>query len=236
MEKYPNVIGGSPDDLNAPLVVKNKCITDAYGIITFEKPRGFVFEPGNWMDIRFLSADLAIGKTFSITSSPTEPDIMIAFKKGISKFKKALEQIQIGDTMLITQFGSNGFLLDKRYESVFIAGGIGITPFRSMIKEAIDANSKVEITLIYQNHTDDFPFREELEEWQPIFPSLKIQYVVTGKEARLSKDKLERLVPDVANKMIHIVGSPSMVENVEKMLLILGTKKEYIKIDSFDGY
>jgi len=236
MEKYQNVLGGSPTDLNVPLVVKNKHISNAYGIIIFEKPRGLSCEPGNWREIRFLSADLAIGKTFSITSSPTEPDIMIAFKKGISKFKKALEQIQIGDTMLITQFGSNGFLLDKRYESVFIAGGIGITPFRSMIKEAIDANSKVEITLIYQNHTDDFPFREELEEWQPIFPSLKIQYVVTGKEARLSKDKLERLVPDVANKMNYIAGSPSMVENLKNILLTLGTKKDDIKIDSFDGY
>jgi len=104
MEKYANVVGGSPHDLNIPLFVKTTYDEADYVTICFKKPKGFIFEPGNWIDIRFLSPDLSIGKTYSIASSPTESDILITFKKGVSKFKKAFEQISVGDTMLITWF------------------------------------------------------------------------------------------------------------------------------------
>lgn len=236
MEKYPSVIGGSPSDLNVPLIVKNKYISADYGIIVFEKPRGFIFEPGNWMDIRFLSANLAIGKTYSITSSPTEPDIMIAFKKGMSNFKNELEKTQIGDTMFITQYGSNGFLLNKKYQSLFIAGGIGITPFRSMIKEVIDTKSTVSINLIYLNHTEIFPFKEDLNNWLQQYPYLQIHYIVTEKEGHITKERIKTLVPTITDFMNYVAGPPGMVTNTKSMLLALGVSKEDIKTDSFDGY
>src|SRR5579864_4745967 len=183
-----NLPNSASHDLNIPLVIKEKrtetqnCLS-----IVFERPRGLTYKAGNWMDIRFFSADLSIGKTFSFSSSPTEPDIMITFKKGMSKFKKTLEKVSIGDTMFITQYGSNGFLLNKRHPSVLIAGGIGITPFRSMIKEAIDTDSKAEITLIYQSHIDAFPFHKELAEWEKSYSFLKVHFIVTGKQGRLTK-------------------------------------------------
>ncbi len=237
MDKYTNVIGGSPTDLNIPLKVKERRVLAAdYQSVIFEKPKSLQYIPGDWVDIRFLSKELSIGKTFSFASSPTEPDIMIAFKRGISSYKKALEVVETGDILLITEYGRHDFILDKRYFSVFIAGGIGITPFRSMIKEAIDSGTKTEMTLIYQNHTSDFPFQEEFNAWAKDYPYLKIHYVVTGTDGRITKEKLLSLVPDINERMNYLAGPPSMVQNVEQMLHNLGVKPEDIKTDSFTGY
>lgn len=227
----------SNGDLNIILKVKElrKEATD-YLSIVFERPRGLTYEPGNWMDIRFPVPEFPVGKTYSFVSSPTEPDIMISFRKGISKFKKALETVNPGDIMIITQHGTNGFLLNKRYQSVFIAGGIGIAPFRSMIKESIDTNSKGDITLIYLNHTENFPFKEEFDAWQKTYPYLSVHYVVTGQEGRLTKEKILQLIPHITESMNYIAGSPGMVISVEKILKEIGIRKEDIKTDSFTGY
>jgi len=226
----------SNTDLNIVLKIKElKEEAQDYLSIIFEKPRGFTYTPGNWMDIRFPIPEFPVGKTYSFSSSPTESDLFITFKKGVSRFKKALEIVRPGDTMLITQYGSNGFLLNNHSHSVFIAGGIGIAPFRSMIKETIDINEKIDITVIYLNRTDDFPFRKELDIWNESSPLLKIHYFVSGQE-KMSKEKIQELIPDIIHKMNYVAGPPGMVNNISDMLLAIGVKKENIKTDSFTGY
>jgi ferredoxin-NADP reductase len=80
-------------DLNIVLHVKelkheaSECLS-----IVFEKPRGLTFEAGDWLDIRFPVPEFPAGRTYSFASAPTEADLMIAFKKGVSPFKKALEK------------------------------------------------------------------------------------------------------------------------------------------------
>ena len=224
-------------DLNIPLkIISKEDIAEGYLQIIFEKPQGFIYTPGNWMDIRFPVPKFPVGNTYSFASSPTESILMIAFKKGLSPFKKALENVKIGDTMLITQYGSNGFLLNKKYQSLFIAGGIGITPFRSMIKEAIDTNSKTPITLVYLNHTVDFPFKQELDLWQEDYPLLQIHYIPTQTVGRVSKEKLQTLIPNIFDYMNYVAGPPGMVNNTKKILLELGVQEKDIQLDSFEGY
>jgi ferredoxin-NADP reductase len=93
-------------DVNISLRIKelrresSECLS-----IVFEKPRGLTFEAGDWLDIRFPVPEFPVGKTYSFASAPTEPDLMISFKKGQSPFKKALANVQPGETMLITQYG-----------------------------------------------------------------------------------------------------------------------------------
>jgi len=226
----------SNTDLNIVLKIKElREEAQDYLSIIFEKPRNFNYQPGDWMDIRFPTSEFPVGKTYSFVSSPTESDLLITFKKGVSKFKKALEIVRPGDTMLITQYGSNGFLLNKHSHSVFIAGGIGIAPFRSMIKETIDINEKVDITVIYLNRTDDFPFRKELNIWNESSPYLKIHYFVSGQE-KMSKEKIQEFIPDIIHTTNYVAGPPGMVNNISDMLLAIGVKKEDIKTDSFTGY
>ncbi len=229
----------SNTDLNIPLKVKElRKETADYLSIIYETPRDFIFTPGMWMDIRFISEELSIGRTFSFASSPTEPDLTITFKKGVSRFKKSMENVKPGDTMLITQYGSNGFKLDKRTQSIFVAGGIGIVPFRSMIKNAIDFNEKLDVLVIYLNRTDDFPFKKDLDEWQAISRHLKIKYLITEEEGRLNKEKIQEFYPSINNikPMCYIAGPPGMVDNTKKIFLDLGIDGDNILIDRFEGY
>lgn len=229
----------SDNDLNIPLTVKElrSEAADCLSIV-YERPRGFIYESGMWMDVRFLSEELSIGRTFSFSSSPTEPDLMITFKRGISPFKKSMETVEPEDVMLITQYGSNGFTLDRKSKSVFIAGGVGIAPLRSIIKEGIDRHDELNIKLICVNRTDDFPFRRELEQWQQIDGSLNVRYVVSGKEGRLTEAKLRRYLDgsDIAEAKYYVAGPPGMVSNYESMLWSLQVEGDNILTDSFRGY
>ena len=227
----------SNTDLNIDLIVKElKQETQDYLSIRFERPRSFQYEAGDWMDIRFPISEFPVGRTYSFASSPTEFDLLIAFKRGVSRFKKVLEEVKPGEKMLITQYGSNGFLLNKRYKSLFIAGGIGITPFRSMIKEAVDNKRQIDIVLVYLNHNENFPFQKEFQEWEKALPSLKIQYMITGKEGRLTKEKLQKFVPDTSNRISYVAGSPGMISSTKNLLTSLAIKEKEIQIEEFEGY
>ena len=166
-------------------LVKNTTLTvrqirqesTSYVSIIFERPAGFTYSPGDWVDIQFDVESRTITKTFSFSSSPTEPDIMITFKTGISLFKTRLQLLQVGEKVAIYQYGNSGFGLDKRYDAVMIAGGIGIAPFRSMIRCLHDSQLPQAVTLLYQSRTNDFPFKEELVYLERMLQNLKIVYV-----------------------------------------------------------
>lgn len=224
-------------DLNVRLTVQElRSEADGYLSIVFAHPPEVKYGPGDWMDIRFPTPQFPVGKTYSFASSPTEPDVLITFKVGVSAFKRKLATVQPGDEMLITQYGSNGFVHDRRSPSVFIAGGVGITPFRSMIKYAMDTHHGTAITLVYLNHSNDFPFKHELDEWQRSAPSLHVHYVVTERDGRLTAGTLRRIAPEITDTRVYIAGPPSMVNATTKRVVTLGIPREAIRVDSFDGY
>lgn len=206
--------------------------------IRFARPPEVGYQPGDWMDIRFPTPEFPVGRTYSFASSPTEPDLCITFKRGVSPFKRRLALADRGETMLITQYGSNGFLLDPRSPAVFVAGGVGITPFRSMLKSLVDTDARLPVALIYQNRTEAFPFRAELDAWARELPDLRVCYVATATAGRLTAPLLRQLLPDLAARQprCYVAGPPGMVERVAATLPTLGVAPGDIKTDSFTGY
>lgn len=194
METYRGAPNGSPDDLNIVLhVIGRRQESSDCESVFFNRPRGLTFEAGDWLDIRFPSPDLAVGRTYSFASAPTEPDLRIAFRKGRTPFKRRLEEVEPNDTLLVTQYGSNGFVLDRRFRAVFIAGGIGIAPFRSMTKHAIDRADNLPITIIHVNRTDDAPFKEELLGWRDDHGHLDVHHVSTAATRRIDDRRTARV-------------------------------------------
>lgn len=204
--------------------------------LILEKPEGFSFYAGQYLDVE-LPANDPLGNTraFTISSSPTEEFLMISPKKGISKFKKFLQTLKVGDK-ISTSHPVGTFTLDESSPAIFIAGGIGITPFRSIIKYALDQKFKTPITLIYSNSDKNFPFKKELEEWRKKLSNLKIDYVETSRDGRLDKTKIYTIVGSLVNKIFYLAGAPKMVDDFAKMLLELGVDEINIRYDRFDGY
>ena len=205
--------------------------------VYFERPIGFEFESGDWIDINFEGQALKGGITYSISSSPTEDELRISFKEGVSEFKRALRGIQPGTRLTISQYGNDyGFQLKKNQSSFLIAGGVGIAPFRSMLKEMFDNADTNEVTLIYLNQNDNFLFKDELIEWSKSLPGLEIVYVVTKELTRKKREKLIISLVKNLHQNFYISGPPAMVEANEHLLIDYGVHVRNIRIDSFGGY
>lgn len=220
-------------------LIANRVEIDQPGLrsVYFNRPRGFIFESGDWVDIQFEGRVLKGGITYTISSSPTESDIRITFREGISEFKTALQSINSNDVLIITRYGNDyGFQLKKNQSSVLIAGGVGIAPFRSMIKEMYDSSQNTEATLIYLNQNEDFLFKDELDIWSKHLPNLSISYICTKDINRKKREKLILSLLKNQNQNFYISGPPAMVESNEHLLIDIGVDVRDIRIDSFGGY
>jgi ferredoxin-NADP reductase len=235
---YSRPLSGSPDDLNIVLrVIKRRAESSDCASVFFTRPRGLVFDAGDWLDIRFLEPELAVGRTYSFSSAPTERDLRITYRRGVSSFKRRLDRVDRGDTMLITQYGSNGFLLDRGTPAVMIAGGIGIAPFRSMIKDVIDQGEDVPIIVIHINR-GDAPFHQEFVAWSRERADLEVHHLSSATRGRLTMDTLRQVVAGrrLMEATFYVAGPPAMVTTTLKVLSGIGVAVADIKTDSFDGY
>lgn len=211
-------------------------VLDHWSVI-FARPVGFVFHAGDWIDLEFKNSTLKGGKTYSLSSSPTETDIVITFREGLSEIKRTLQSVKPGDEMYISQYGNDyDFQLNQNRSSVLIAGGVGIAPFRGMLKEMLDMYSKNEVSLIYLNQNETFLFQNEINNSSAIIPNLTVTYINTKDINRKKREKLiQSLIKDVAQNF-YISGPPGMVESNEHLLIDMGVQVRNIRIDSFGGY
>ena len=203
----------------------------------------YIFKPDSdfkWIAGQYLIYSLAHenqdnrGKMrfFTISSSPFQkyPSITTKIDKtNGSSFKKALDLLKIGDEIDIK--GPDGdFVIDNFKKSyVFIAGGIGITPFRSILGQLNHKNLDLDIILLYSAKNSSAIFKKELESLK--LKKLKIKYF----DKRINKTDIEK-IKDFKKRIFYVSGPDAMVENIEKMLLKIGLKKENIKSDYFSGY
>lgn len=205
--------------------------------VYFQRPAHFAFEAGDWIDIQFDGRVLKGGITYSLSSSPTEDELRITFREGVSEFKRALQSAVPGDVLFVSQYGNDyDFQLKQHKSSVLIAGGVGIAPFRSMIKQMYDTGDKNNVALIYLNQTDTFLFRDELEVWRNMLPNLTITYITTKDVSRKKREKQILSLINNLHQTFYISGPPAMIETNEHLLLDAGVPIRNIRIDSFGGY
>lgn len=204
--------------------------------VVYERPRGFDYEPGDWVDLDF-GTEFKGGKTYSLSSSPTEPDLMVTFKEGLSQVKIALAGSAPGDTVRVTAYGNDyEFHLNEHRNSVLIAGGVGVAPFRSMLKEMVDRQSLGQVEMVYLNQSDDFLFKDEFDTWQRQLANAHIDYVMTKGLKRKDREKLLRDVISVDAHHYFIAGPEGMIESTEALLDTMSVNHDDIRIDSFGGY
>ena len=136
----------------------------------FGNPPGFAFNAGQALAWTLMDPpetdDEGVMRNFSIASAPGEPDLMIATRKRDTAFKRVLKTMPLGtEVRIVGPFGSLTLRQNAARPAVFLAGGIGITPFRSMLRQAAEQKLPHRLSLVYSSRRpEDAAFLEELQE------------------------------------------------------------------------
>lgn len=218
----------------------------------FKPERQFAYIPGQYMEFTLPHDNIDTRgqrRYFTLASSPTEDTIRIGVKfyPKSSSYKTALQHM--GENTLISATSLGGdFTLpsDKDRKVAFIAGGIGVTPFRSMIKYLVDTNEQRDVTLLYSANTaEDIAYADVFETARQQL-GIKSVYMLTKPGAKIPDNRfragmitpevVQAEVPDYKDRLFYISGPQPMVAALTDVLKQLGVRGEHIKTDFFSGY
>ena len=235
----------------APLT-KREEIAEGTMAFHFAKPADFQFRAGQSIDVTLLNPPEtdAEGNTraFSIASAPFDNDLMVATRMRDTAFKRVLRKTGPGLEVKI-EGPSGSFVLHRKAEkpAVFLAGGIGITPFVSMIRQAAHDKAPHQLYLFYSNRRpEDTAFLDLLSEAAKQNPNFHLIATMTemGKSHRewkgetgfITKDMLAKHLPSLQGPIYYLAGPPAMVAAMRRMLTEAGVDEDDIRTEEFSGY
>jgi ferredoxin-NADP reductase len=203
------------------------------------------YKPGQYFFITIKQGDRELTKHFSFSSSPTEKDYFEFTKKFTDhEYSMALKAAKVGDWARIdAPYGQ--FTFEGEYPKIaLLAGGIGITPFISICKNATDERLNSKITLFYGCQTEnDIAFKQELEKMQEQNKNLKIVFMVNeassqwkGATGVINDEMIKKELPDYKDNLFYVCGPPPMVKAMETLVESIGLLKTQLKLEYFTGY
>lgn len=227
----------------------------AQGIVTFEfeKPAGFKYKAGQFVDLILSGvADPARPQdqrhAFTLSSAPHEERLVITTRIRETAYKQALHGLAIGSELEIEgPYGMFNLHGDASRAAVMIAGGIGVTPFISMLRQAAQQPLAFDLALVYANRCpEDTAFLAELQQLQASQPRFHLLVTMTNAEDSAQAWSGPRQPLDVAlvqqamqglqKPIFYVSGPPAMVESLRRQLLDIGIDEADLRNDEFYGY
>jgi ferredoxin-NADP reductase len=218
----------------------------------FEKHPGWTFKAGQFIDMTLLSppqTDAEGNKRgFSIASAPGEATLMVASRMRDTAFKRVLQAVPLGTEVTIEgPFGNLTLHDNAARTAVILAGGIGITPFRSILVHAARHKLPHQIVVFSSNRRpEDAPFLAELLALQAENPHYKLVATMTemakshlawdGERGMIDEGLLSRHLKDAVAPIYYVAGPPKMVRALHAMLNASGVKDDDLRTEEFEGY
>ena len=237
------------------LTGRRKVAANTYSFF-FQANQLFAFEPGQYLEWTVFHDDVdsdGIRRYFTIAGATPDGiiEIGVRFPNKPSSFKRRLLDMNLGDTLVASQL-SGDFVMpkNKNKKLVFIAGGIGITPFKSMVEYLINGGERRDVTLFYSNRRPEdiayYNFFNEVERDFKKEINFKVVYALTdlgavpenwaGLKGRIDTEAIMRNVPDYRNCIYYLSGPTTVVSSFRKILIDMGISKRHIKTDYFPGF
>jgi ferredoxin-NADP reductase len=218
----------------------------------FRKPAGFQFKAGQTIDLVLTSpASVQAGDarhTFSLVSAPFEEGLTVATRMRASAFKNALADLPVGSTAgLEGPFGSLTLHSNRSRPAVFITGGIGITPFMSILRQAAYDRLRQQFLLVYSNNRpEDAAFLAELQELEHRMRSFRLFTTMTrmdgssrpwpGRVGRIDRDLIATVKKGAGTAVYYVTGSSSMVAYLRQLLANAAIDDDDVRSEEFQGY
>lgn len=229
-------------------LLRSERVAEGTTAFHFAKPDAFSYRPGQYVDVSLVAPrerDPAGNlRSFSLVSAPHEPSLTIATRMRGSPFKRDLAALPVGAGVRVTGPEGELALDDDEPCVVFVAGGIGITPFMSMLRDAAQRRSERAITLIYGNRTPAATaFMTELEALGEHLPGLRLVHCMsepdagwTGERGFVTEKLLARYIDSPDAPLYYVVGPPAMTAALQETLMGLGVPDDRVRVEAFAGY
>lgn len=234
---------------NVKLIKKEEVAAETMAF-HFEKPEGFTFKAGQFGDFTLLSPsetdEEGNVRGFSLAHAPYETNLMIVTRLRDTAFKRILRNLPIGTELKLDAPYGN-FVLHKTETTpaIFLTGGIGITPVRSIIAQATKSKLSHKITLFYSNKTPkDTAFLTDLDSFAKENPNFIFIPVMTrtvlsewnGETGHITTEMLKEYVPDLTAPIYYLSGPASMVATMRQILIEAKVNEDNIRTEEFSGY
>jgi ferredoxin-NADP reductase len=233
-------------------LISKETVAEGTMAFHFKKPEGFVWKAGQSIDLTLVNPPETDteGNTraYSIAAAPYEKDIMIATRMRDTAFKRVLKNADPGISVEIAgPFGSFTLHQKESRPAIMLVGGIGITPFYSMIKDATENKLPHKIYLFYSNRRpEDATFLQQLKDLKnkndnftfiPTMTDIEKSAVLwSGEQGYVTKEMIEKYVPDRDDAVYYSAGPQSMVTAMRQILNGMGVSDDDIKTEEFTGY
>jgi ferredoxin-NADP reductase len=211
----------------------------------FPRPEGLDYKPGQYMLVTIKAGEKELMHPFSLSSSPTEKEF-IEFTKKLtdSEYSNTLRTLKPGDWAGIDAPYGNFTFQGEHDKIVMLAGGVGITPFRSICRYTTDTKLASSIILLYGcRNEDEIAFKSELEEMQQQNPNLKVVFVLNeassqwkGPVGFITVELIKTQVPDYKQRMFYVCGPPGMVKAMENLITSMGLPLSKLKLEALAGH
>jgi ferredoxin-NADP reductase len=218
----------------------------------FERPSGFTFKAGQFAEVTLLDPPETDAKgntrSFSIASPPFSKKLVFTTRMRNTAFKRSLKQVTSTAEVKIGS-AAGTFTLHKNLAkpAIFLAGGIGITPFFSILQQADRDRLSQKLYLFYSNRRpEDAAFLDTLRALETTNPNFRLICTMTemskskqewtGETAQIDKEILCRHLAILQGPIYYIAGPPTMVTAVREMLVSAGVEENDIRTDEFVGY
>ena len=235
----------------AKLISRDRLAADVC-VFRLEKPEGFRFLAGQYClfsvpDMGFQD-DRGLRRPFSIASSPLERELLFVTKLSGSAMKRTMAEMAPGTEVALEQ-AAGPLVLPERMDTplAFLAGGIGIAPFRAMCRYATDAPTGHDITLFYSSRTpEETPFLEELRRMPSQNERLNVAVTMTragddpaqwtGLTGRLNGEMIRDHCKSWERAAYYVAGPPAMADAMKQTLEAMNIPASRIKMELFAGY
>lgn len=206
----------------------------------------FVYQPGQWVQLQLNSGDAKQNAAFSITSTPNGKNAIEIAVKRIERVASSLfihDELKVGDDVTISRAQGDTVLPDNITQNqpmVFVAGGTGITPFVSMLRQIYSLDRHFNATLLYSvTGADECLFFDELYQMEQSYENFQFLLTTTQEAAhhadffgRISSDMLKRTGLD-HKAHFYLCGPPQMVDDIALLLEDLGVAPQHIHYDKW---
>lgn len=233
-------------------LVRRETVAEGTMAFHFSRPSGFLHQSGQSMLVKLVdppeSDTEGDARTFTIASAPHEPDLMIATRTRDTAFKRVLKAAPVGTVVRIDGPGGEMVLHeDAARPAVFLAGGIGITPFLAMARDAAHRGLPHRLFLFYSNRRpENAAFLSELQKMEQLNPNYRLIATMaepeksaqrwSGETGFIRREMLERYLADLRSPTYYFAGPPAMTAAMQEMLVEIGISEQSMRYEEFYGY